>query len=147
VNGALYFAYGSNLGSARMRARVPDARLHGVACAAGFRLAFGKRGADGSGRATLAPEAGELVWGVLWTLPASAWTALDACEPGYARREIETVCAGARLRAETYLAIDPADDPLPVSEAYARLVLDGAREHGLPAQHVARIESLLAVRR
>jgi gamma-glutamylcyclotransferase (GGCT)/AIG2-like uncharacterized protein YtfP len=147
VTRARYFAYGSNLRSARMLERVPDARLHGVACAAGYRLAFEKRGADGTGRANLAPEAGGLVWGVVWAIPESAWPVLDGFEPGYARREIEAVCAGERLRAQTYLAVDPAHDPLPVSAEYARLVLEGAREHGLPAQHLARIESLVAARR
>ena len=144
---ALYFAYGSNLGSARMRSRVPEALLRGVGCVAGFRLAFEKTGADGTGRANLAPAVGGLVWGVVWTLPESAWAVLDGFERGYARREVEALCAGARLRAQTYLALDPADAPLAVSAAYARLVLDGAREHGLPAEHLARIESLLAARR
>ena len=86
------------------------------------------------------------MWGVVWTFPEPAWALLDACEPGYARREIEAVCGGARLRAQTYLATEPADDPLPVSAEYARLVLEGAREHGLPAQHLARIASLVAAR-
>ena len=122
---------------------VPRRRIH----VAGFRLAFEKTGADGTGRANLAPAVGGLVWGVVWTLPESAWAVLDGFERGYARREVEALCAGARLRAQTYLALDPADAPLAVSAAYARLVLDGAREHGLPAEHLARIESLLAARR
>jgi hypothetical protein len=147
VSLALYFAYGSNMGSARMRSRVPEARLRAVGCVAGFRLALDKAGADGTGRANLAPEAGGLVWGVVWALPGSAWPALDRFEPGYARREIEAVSTGARVLAQTYLATDPADAPLDVSLEYARLLLEGAREHGLPAEHVAILEALAAGRR
>jgi hypothetical protein len=142
-----YFAYGANMSSARMRSRVPEARLRGVGCVAGFRLAFEKLGADGTGKANLVPEPGGLVWGVLWALPESEWPALDRCEPGYTRREIEAVCEGVRVRAQTYVATHPADAPLEVSAEYGRLLLEGAREHGLPAEHVARIGSLAAARR
>jgi hypothetical protein len=147
VSRSLYFAYGSNMSSARMRSRVPEARVHGVGCVAGLRLAFEKPGADGTARANLAPDPGGLVWGVLWALPESAWPALDRCEPGYARREIEAVCGGVRVRAQTYLATHPADASLGVCAAYGRLVLEGAREHGLPPEHVERIEALAAGRR
>lgn len=129
-----------------MRSRVPDARVHGVGCAAGFRLVFDKLGADGTARANLEPDPGGLVWGVLWRLPGSAWSALDGFEPGYARREIEVTCGGTRLRAQTYVATLLADAPLEVSAEYRQLVLDGAREHGLPEDHVARIASLTAGR-
>jgi hypothetical protein len=141
VSTALYFAYGSNMSSARMRSRVSDARLHGVGCAAGFRLVFDKLGADGTGKANLAPDPGSLVWGVLWWVSEPEWPALDRCEPGYARRELEVTCAGARLRAQTYVATLLADDAVASAE-YKRIVLEGAREHELPQDHVARIESL-----
>jgi hypothetical protein len=129
-----------------MRARVPAARAHGVGCAAGFRLVFDKPGADGTGRANLEPDPGGLVWGVVWELPGAAWAILDGFEPGYARREIELTCGGAGLRAQTYVATLLAEAPLEVSAEYRRLVLEGAREHGLPEDHVARIAALTAGR-
>ena len=47
---ALYFAYGSNLSSPRLRARVPSARPEGVARLEGQRLALDKPGRDGTAR-------------------------------------------------------------------------------------------------
>jgi gamma-glutamylcyclotransferase (GGCT)/AIG2-like uncharacterized protein YtfP len=142
VSQALYFAYGSNMSSARMHSRIPAARLRGVGCVAGFRLAFEKLGADGTGKANLVAQPGCLVWGVLWSFPESEWPSLDRAERGYARRDVEAVCEGARVRAQTYVATLPADAPLKVSAEYARLVLESAREHGLPEEHLARIASL-----
>jgi gamma-glutamylcyclotransferase len=52
-----YFAYGSNLDLARMRARAPAVGLIGPALLQGMRLAFDKRGGDGSGKANLAEDA------------------------------------------------------------------------------------------
>ena len=138
---APYFAYGSNMSSARMHSRVPSARVHGIGCVAGFRLAFDKLGADGTGKANLVPDPGFLVWGVVWSFPDPEWATLDRFEPGYARREVEVTCAGSSLRAQTYVATLLTDDPV-ASAQYKRLLAEGAREHGLPREHLARIESL-----
>ena len=49
---ALYFAYGSNLFSARMRERVPSAQARGPARLAGHRLTVDKPGRDGTAKAS-----------------------------------------------------------------------------------------------
>ena len=64
---SLYFAYGSNLPSARMRRRVPSAAAQGPAELQGRRLTTDKRGRDGSGKANLREDPAATVWGVLWT--------------------------------------------------------------------------------
>lgn len=46
----LYFAYGSNMSSARLRARVPSCRPIGIAFLPGHELRFHKRSKDGSGK-------------------------------------------------------------------------------------------------
>jgi hypothetical protein len=48
----LYFAYGSNMRSARLRERVPSARYFATGKIQGYKLAFHKRSKqDGSGKA------------------------------------------------------------------------------------------------
>ena len=49
----LFFAYGSNMLTERVRERCPDARPLGAAIARGYVLSFSKRSKDGSSKATL----------------------------------------------------------------------------------------------
>lgn len=146
-----YFAYGSNLGTARMRERVPAARLLGAARLTGYRLAFDKPGGDGSGKANVHPAAFDrngdghgddpAVWGVVYALDAADWALLDRFEPGYERVRVCVESAtGEWLRASTYIADRLTHDPVPL-EWYKKLVVDGAREHALPAAWVAFLES------
>ena len=48
-----YFAYGSNMLTARLKARCSGAELVGRAFADGWGIEFSKPGEDGSGKATL----------------------------------------------------------------------------------------------
>ena len=81
----LYFAYGSNMSSARLRERVPAARSLGRGQLAGFRLAWNRPGQDGSGKANIVVAEAQIVWGVLYEFPESQWPTLDRFEPNYAR--------------------------------------------------------------
>ena len=49
----LYFSYGSNMLTERLRARCPSANCIGIATATGYALEFSKSSVDGSGKATL----------------------------------------------------------------------------------------------
>jgi len=139
---SLYFAYGSNLLSQRMTARVPSARGLCVASADGFRLCFGKPGRDGSGKATLVASTGSRAWGVVYTIDPEHWARLDTCKPGYQRVDVRVTCASReQLAAETYLAPETAADPVPFAW-YKRCLIEGAREHGLPATYIEELEQL-----
>lgn len=139
---SLYFAYGSNLLSRRMRERVPSAVLRGSARLADRRLTTDKRGRDGTGKANLREDPGGSVWGVIWEIDPGHWRWLDACERGYARVPVEVRgAAGALLRAETYVSILRAPEPV-LASAYKRLIVAGAREQALPARWVALLEAL-----
>jgi gamma-glutamylcyclotransferase (GGCT)/AIG2-like uncharacterized protein YtfP len=140
---ALYFAYGSNLVIARMRQRVPSARALGRARLDGRRLALDKRGRDGSAKANLRPDPAAHVWGALYRLDPRHWPALDACEPGYARVAVEVRAgAGERVAAETYVAQVHTDEP--AWDWYLGLLLQGARDHGLPEEYRTWLASLPA---
>ena len=80
-----YFAYGSNMLTARLQARCPSARPLGRATARGRRLAFHKRSdVDGSGKCDLVPaDDGALVVGVVFDLAADELPALDRAEGAF----------------------------------------------------------------
>ena len=63
-----YFAYGSNMNLGQMRFRCPDAEVVGNVRLEDYRLAFRGR-APGNGVATVLPEKGSCVDGVLWRKP------------------------------------------------------------------------------
>jgi gamma-glutamylcyclotransferase len=147
---SLYFAYGSNLCAERLRGRVASAETLGPAILPGRRLTMDKRGRDGSGKANVVPDGRGEVWGVVYSLHAADWSALDAYEAGYARVGVEVrtrlaTQAEERLLAWTYVAEQRTEDPVPF-DWYKRLIVEGARAHGLPEAWLARLEALPARR-
>ncbi len=140
----LYFAYGSNLHSPRLVERVGQVKHEGAARLADHRLSFRKRGRDGSGKACFEAAPGESLWGALYRLSTDQFALLDGFEPGYRRIPVSlTNARGEALSAETYLAEAFTDDPTPY-DWYLALMIEGAREHGLPkpwCAHLARFPS------
>ncbi len=140
----LYFAYGSNLKWERMRQRVPSAQSEGVAFLDHHRLVCNKRGRDGSAKANLVRAAGHRVWGVIYRIEQADLALLDRFETGYERVEVE-VCttAGGAHRASTYRSDRIIQDPIPF-DWYRAMILEGAREHGLPEDYLSVLEALPA---
>jgi gamma-glutamylcyclotransferase (GGCT)/AIG2-like uncharacterized protein YtfP len=138
---ALYFAYGSNLSSARLRLRVASARVVGAACLRGYRLTCDKRGADGSGKANLCSDAAGRVWGAVYALDPADWPVLDACETLYTRIGVRVEARDRELTAQTYRSDALTGDPVPFAW-YRRLILEGAREHDLPEDYLRALEAL-----
>ncbi len=138
----LYFAYGSNLHHARMRARVPSSVFVTRARVPAGRLSLDKRGNDGSGKANLARAGGDGVWGVVYRIDSEHWERLDAYEPGYDRVPVDLLTEmGEALTAHTYVARILTDSPIPF-DWYKRFLVEGAREHALPARWIATLEEL-----
>ncbi len=144
----LYFAYGSNLLSARLRERTPSARSLGVARLAHYELRWHKTGKDGSGKCDVVhvPGSGSEVLGVVYEIALAEKPALDQAEAlgiGYAAREVAVQLDGKELRALAYVAleVDPAAVPF---EWYKALVVAGAKEHGLESGYVRALESVAA---
>ncbi|MEM9812880.1 MAG: gamma-glutamylcyclotransferase family protein [Pseudomonadota bacterium] len=135
----LYFAYGSNMLTSRLRARCPGATPVGRGSLQGHTVDLTKRGRDGSGKATLIAGTG-IVEGVLFRIQDGEWRALDDAEGlgrGYdhCRVYVEET-GGARHLALSYIAPSPVAG-LPVFDWYLALMRAGAAEHGLPV-HVLR---------
>lgn len=145
-----YFAYGSNLSVNRLRQRVPSAEPLGVYRLAQHDLRFHKNGRDGSAKcdAYRTGETEDYVLGVVFDMDRIHKPRLDAAEGlgwGYRQKTVWVEDAeGNGLKAITYYAIRFDENKSPYSW-YKHHVLVGAREAGLPADYVARIEAVPAV--
>ena len=144
-----YFAYGSNLRQERLEARVGIVVPLGPARIEGFALRFDKPGRDGTGKANLVRRPGEVAWGVCYELSETGLLELDRFEPGYERvlYPVEDR-GGMRLDAQVYLHPERATGgpPTPApSLEYLSHLLDGGREHGLPAEWLALVRSVARV--
>ena len=148
----LYFAYGSNMLTARLRARVPSCKPIGIALLPDHELRFHKRTKDGSGKCdAFHIEGGGGIYGVVFSFNASDRQALDRFEglgAGY-NDAIVTVhnVEGRSWKVLTYTAHPHhIDEMLKPYSWYRDLVLAGASEHGLPQQYVAtRVEAVEAI--
>ncbi|MCP5267230.1 MAG: gamma-glutamylcyclotransferase [Burkholderiaceae bacterium] len=137
------FAYGSNLLVARIRERVPSAQPLAVARLHGYRLAWHKRGRDGSGKCDIVAtgEPLDCVWGVAYAIDARERPLLDAAEGlghGYEHHPVRVLAAIGTMDAFAYRAID-IDTSLAPFDWYHGLVTAGALAHGLPAGYRARL--------
>jgi gamma-glutamylcyclotransferase len=134
----LYFAYGSNMLTQRLLARVPSARAVGAAALVGHRLAFVKPSIDGSGKADVVTDARATTHGVLFELKESELAALDKFEGADYQRVPITVRTGLTpVDAVSYIAKDGKRDLglLPYCW-YLGVVRAGAMQHELPSQHI-----------
>lgn len=136
-----YFAFGSNMSSARLRARVPSARPLGAGMLEGWRFACNKRGRDGSGKANIVAREGERVWGVVFEVAAPALADLDRFEGGYRRIEVEVTTAGEPVHCHTYVSGE-LGEALRLRRWYKRHIVDGAEEHRLPRDWRAMLHAL-----
>jgi gamma-glutamylcyclotransferase len=143
-----YFAFGSNLLTRRLQARVPSANSVGRAVLQDFRLAWHKVGADGSGKCDIVTEPGGRVWGVVFDIDPSEKPRLDAAEglgAGYDERSVTVYLNGSGVEAATYQATNINRDLQPW-HWYKDLVLAGALEHGLPRSYIQAIRETRALR-
>ena len=131
---SFYFAYGSNMLSARLRARCPSAVFRTTAMVRDHVVAFGKPSVDASGKAALLPTTGKIAYGVVFEIASEELEALDEVEgPGYRREEaFPVVCtrSGETIHTCLYLA-NEHDDRLKPYDWYLALMLAGIAEHGL----------------
>lgn len=140
-----YFAYGSNMLTARLAERVPTVRPVGRGWLAAHQLHFHLRGSDASGKCNIlyTGDARDVVHGVLYALDADRLERLHAAEgPPYAFLELEIGTPDGAVRAATYRGrAEYLDDTLVPYRWYRDFVTYGAREHDLPAAYVQALET------
>lgn len=132
-----YFAYGSNMLRARLQARIGRVEDFGWSTLHHHRHGFEKRGADGTGKGTIAPHPSLRVHGVLYAITDGQLAELHRFEGGYRMIEIDVVqqSSAAELRAVSYTAIRLVG-PLTPTEEYLDYYERGMREHGLPEAYI-----------
>lgn len=143
-----YWAYASNMNRRQMEQRLQRVGLRWmIGTLDGYRLRFNKKsGVDQSGKANIVPHKGESVWGVVFELSKEEIERLADFEQGYAQKTVEVNCPGqkAQLSVQTFIADASGADLLPTS-AYLHSIIEGAREHGLPAEYCAQLANLQTV--
>ena len=147
----VYFAYGSNMSTARLRERMPNCKPLGIATLPGHALRFHKRSTDKSGKCNaFAGGNNDSVIGVLFSFDPAERAELDKTEgvgSGYEHAMVTVINEkGRRRKVLTYLATsDYLDDSLKPYGWYKDFVLAGGREQGLPPEYIAEfIESVEA---
>lgn len=152
MNTFLYFAYGSNMLTSRIRSadRCPTARTVGVAALPGYVLKWHKRSKDGSGKCDIVKsvEDGSFVHGVLFEISAQEKLKLDRTEGlgyGYDESKINVLQGGREVMALTYVATK-VDSTLKPFDWYHAFVVDGAVEHSLPDEYIASLRLVEVIR-
>lgn len=143
----VYFAYGSNLSARQMAVRCPSAVRLGPARLDGFRLAFDHPSRRWGGYAAdVVPAPGAHTWGGLWTVSEVDLAALDRFEGvavGAYARHLLPVAGGLVRDAVVYRVASPQAEGAPAPR-YLHVILEGAREFGLPAEWLRHLASFRA---
>lgn len=135
-----YYAYGSNMNLDQMEYRCPDAEVVGKAVLKDYRLVFrGNR--SGNGVASVVPDPGKEVQGLLWKISPRCERSLDFYEgyPNlYGKEEIKVQTEkGEVAKVAVYIMNEPyQSQPALPSEFYLKGILDGCRQNHLPQKNV-----------
>ena len=145
----LYFAYGSNMCTGRLRRRVPSATFVSIAKLVAHSFRLHKRSTDGSGKGDAFETGNPLdnVWGVIFNIDERQKPTLDEAEglgAGYEEKMASVLDEdGQEHRVILYFA-EPSsiDNTLRPYSWYKRFVVDGARQHTLPNEYVDVIAAM-----
>lgn len=131
----LYFAYGSNMNLGQMAFRCPDGEVVEVVRLEDYRLTFCGN-ARWTGVATVLPQAGSYVDGVLWRISREDEKHLDFYEGYphlYGKERIWVTGPDGRKREVMAYIMNQTykDHPVPPSALYLKGILEGCRENGI----------------
>jgi gamma-glutamylcyclotransferase (GGCT)/AIG2-like uncharacterized protein YtfP len=137
-----YFAYGSNMDPSQMARGCPSARVSGIGILRDYKFIINEEGL-----ATIVPEAGRNVYGVLWAVSAEDVQRLDEYEDVagglYSRAAVKvTLMRAAVSNAFVYVAAN--DKPGSPMSPYIETILAAATRHGLPAPYILELRAWLA---
>jgi len=142
----LYFSYGSNMSSKRLKDRVPSACYVTIATLFKHELRFHKKSIDGSSKCD-AYETGmddHQIIGVIFEVSESEKPELDKKEGlhnGYEEKLVNLVTqSGEHVEAITYYATNFDKTKKPY-DWYKQHVINGAEEFGLPEEYIEKIQN------
>lgn len=145
----LYFAYGSNLSSARLRERIPSAELVATGRLPEHKLLFHKIGRDGTAKcnACFTGRSSDHLYGAVYRIDPDHKIRLDRAEgmgKGYEIKNVTiTASATEKIEAFTYFATRTARNIRPFSW-YREHVFRGACEHCFPRNYIEQIAAVEA---
>jgi gamma-glutamylcyclotransferase len=145
-----YFAYGSNLASARLLQRLPAATIDGIATLQEHLLCWRKNDSGQSGKCDIehTGDSQHLVYGVVYHMTEDEKLELDTYECagfGYERRIIEVNNHMQQpVEAFTYFALDIDHRQMPF-HWYKEHVLRGALEHDFPLHYIEQIRATTSI--
>jgi len=138
----LYFAYGSNMNSMRMRKRAPSAVAAGTACLKHHHVVCNKLGQDGTAKANIVPRQDASTYGVLYEISTNEMELLDTEETGYRRVEKTLLNhLNQEVHAQTYVAFRFTHKSV-TTDWYKSLIIQGATEHRLPDDYIRTLKDL-----
>ena len=139
--GFKHFAYGSNICAPWLKYDVPSARYLCRAELKGWRLVFNKRSEDGSAKANIEKSPGDSVLGVVYEIDESERGLLDGKEGKY-----EPIVVSATLEdGSVEDAVSFKSDYItgePPFEWYMKLIIGGAKDHGLPEEYLKALGNI-----
>lgn len=144
----LYFAYGSNMLTERLQARVPSAQPIASATVSKWSLRFHKQSTDGSGKCTMieADLDSSTVHGVIFDMSLNELPTLDEAESrgrGYERRRVSPQTLNRTVDAFAYVAESAyVDTTLRPYAWYHSLVVSGAYQHNLPEAYRHQLKNV-----
>lgn len=131
----------------RLQDRCPSAKALGTAWTSGYYLSFGKKGADGSGKAAIIKTGAkdDVVHGVLFELSQNELTDLDKFELNYQRNDqFKVSFNGEKCKVTTYyIPESEIEIGLLPTDWYRDLCVAGAQQNGLDADYITRFEQLI----
>ena len=143
----LYFAYGSNLLSRRLRERTPSASALGHGVLPQHVLRWHMASSDGSGKCDVIETASAtpcVVHGVVYRIARADKRWLDQAESlgvGYRDEQVTVFLAGQPVQACVYRALVIDVNAVPY-DWYKAVVIGGAREHGLPDDYLTLLHGV-----
>ncbi|CAG0915707.1 unnamed protein product [Notodromas monacha] len=143
----LYFAYGSNLLTARLRIGCPSAVKVDIAQLKDFRLDFNYFSRRWQGAAaTIVGDRNSRVWGIVWKISQDDLAHLDEQEGVkkaiYRRFRVEVRNGSSFYSCWTYQLVRPLEDDRRPSTVYKSVIISGALENELPEDYVAQLRSI-----
>ena len=146
----LYFSYGSNMSSMRLKKRVKSTEVISSGILENHKLMFHKISDDGSGKcdAFFTDNPTDNIYGVIYSIHENDLKQLDSYEglnDGYKKENVDIIIAnGEKVKAFTYIATNIEKSLLPFSW-YKYHVLHGAVENNLPPDYMSFIDSFNSI--
>ncbi|MGE5220429.1 MAG: gamma-glutamylcyclotransferase family protein [Chloroflexota bacterium] len=140
-----YFAYGSNMDWTQMQSRCPSSRFVSIGRLIDYQFGILRHSRlRDCGTANVYSNPGTVVWGILYDVDEPDLAVLDAFEDGYRRETLPVLTPtenNERFYALVYVATVELDVPRPNPE-YKRLMVEGARYWGLPANYLNMLQAI-----